>query len=193
MINATKITLLGLVALLLASCAPYSLVPADKPVKFNGFSITPQADWNKAGYKPGPKAESWTSNGEVLDQLLLIGNITPGEALLKSQNKNLPMPKFSDDMLPFDVENLVKTSLKNRSNGEIDVTSYDLQPAQFGSVAGFRFNIRYFTPGGLLQTGDVLGAIKDDKLYLLIYTAANLHYYQNRLPEVENIFKSAVL
>ena len=179
--------------LLLVACAPYSLVPANNAVDLKGFSVTPGADWNKSAHKPGAKAESWTSNGEVLDQLILIGDINDGEALLKTQNKSLPMPKFTADMLPFDVENLVKTSIKNLANGEIEVQTENLQPASFGGVPGFRFNITFFTQGGLLKTGDVLGAVKNEKLYLMIYTAADLHYYRNRLPEVEKIFASAVL
>lgn len=185
--------LITVCALLLAACQPYSLVRANSPAKLNGFSVTPGEEWSKASYKMGPKAVTWTSNGEVLDQLILIGDINNGESLFKNTNKDLPMPSFSSDMLPFDVETLVKTSLKNTASGEIDVKTENLQPADFGNVSGFRFNISFFTANGLLKTGDVLGAVKDGKLYLMIYAAADMHYYKTRLPEVEKVFASAIL
>ncbi|KJS07852.1 MAG: hypothetical protein VR73_07725 [Gammaproteobacteria bacterium BRH_c0] len=185
--------ILTLSALLLAACQPYSLVRANNPVKLNGYSVTPGEEWNKASYKLGPKAVTWTSNGEVLDQLILIGDIGSGEALFKNTNKNLPMPPFTSDMMPFDVETLVKTSLKNSANGEVEVNTENLQPANFGGKSGFRFNISFYTASGLLKSGDVLGAVKDGKLYLMIYSAADLHYYKSKLPEVEKVFASVII
>lgn len=190
--NALKL-LIALAFVALSGCAPYTLVPANNVADLKGFSVTPGKEWSQAAYKPGPKAISWTSSGEVLDQLLFIGDITDGEALLRTHSKDLPMPKYSSTMLPFDIENLVKSSIKNSANGIIEVKTSNLQPAQFGNVPGFRFNISFYTPSGLSKAGDVLGATLDGRLYLIIYTAAELHYYKNRLPEVEKIFSSAIL
>jgi hypothetical protein len=184
---------LCLVILFLAGCAPYSLISANKQVDVNGFFVTPSKSWSKNARNPGKKAELWTSNGELLDYLILIGNIGDGEELLASASKGLPMPKFSSEMLAFDIENLVRTTLKNWLGGQLDIQTENLEPAKFGEIDGFRFSLNYYDSNGLLKTGDVLGAVKDEKLFLVIYSAADVYYYRARLPEVEDIFSSVVL
>lgn len=185
--------LLVATVLSLSACVQYSLVPANTAVQAQGFTVTPGSDWNKSPFPPGPKVQTWTTDGEQLNQLMLIGKVSEGESLFKSPSKSIPMPSFKSDMLPFDIEALVRTSLKNLAGGELTINTQGLKPAKFGEQNGFRFEVSYFTQQGLLKHGDVLAAIKDEQLYLMIFTAAKTHYYQAQLPEVEQLFQSAIL
>jgi len=96
-------------------------------------------------------------------------------------------------MLPFDIEGLVKTSAKNLSGRELDVKTGRLEPTVFSDQSGFRFAIEYFTESGLMKRDDVLAVVRDQQLYLLIYTAASIHYYDHGKTEVESLFSTATL
>jgi len=42
-----------------------------------------------------------------------------------------------------------------------------------------------------MKWGDVLAIVRDQQLYLLIYTAASIHYYDHDKTEVESLFSVA--
>ena len=187
-----RLAVVGLISAL-AGCVQYSLVTAGSAVAAKGITVTPSMDWNKSPANLGKKAEVWTHDGESLDQLIFIGGISEGEALFNSQNKALPMPTFNPTMLPNDVEDLVKTSLKNLAGGELQIDTSNLKPAQFGDAFGFEFELDYFEKSGLKKRGNAFVAIKNEQLYMILFTAADLHYFGEHLPEVRKLFESAVI
>ncbi|TQV74184.1 hypothetical protein FKG94_16385 [Exilibacterium tricleocarpae] len=187
-----KKIILTLFILSLSGCVQYSLVPA-KTTTGGGIQITPSIAWNKAPsqYNPGKNTEVWTADGQSLNQLVFVGGVSTGSPIFKQPNKNIPMPAFSSDMLPNEIEEMVETSIKNRYNGQVAVDTSNLRPAKFGDNRGFRFNVEYFTVNGLQTKGDVIASIKDDQLYMIIFTAAGMHYYDKYIGEVEKLFASA--
>lgn len=187
-----RLFILGLLSAL-AGCVQYSLVPAGAAVSAKGITVTPPMDWNKSPANLGKKVEIWTRDGVSLDQLIFIGGVSDGETLFKSWNKALPMPAFNAGMLPNDVEDLVKTSLKNLAGGEIQIDTSNLKPTEFGGTFGFEFELDYFEKSGLKKRGNAFAAIKDEQLFVILFTAADLHYFGEHLPEVRKLFESAVI
>ena len=187
----TKHSVAVVLAILLTGCVQYSLVSSNQLATPQSISVVPSGDWNKSPVKMGKKTEIWTRDGEALNQLIFVGGVNDGESLFKEMNKDIPMPTFSPDMLPNDIEDLVSTSIKNLANGTIEVNTSNLKPSQVGESFGFRFNFDFYTESGLYKKGDALAAIKDDQLYVIIFIATSLHYYDAYLPEINDIFEKA--
>ena len=62
-----------------------------------------------------------------------------------------------------------------------------LRPATFGAAKGFRFELSLLTQEGLAKRGLAAGTVQDGKLQLIVYLAADLHYYDQYRNEVEGI------
>src|SRR3546814_1782903 len=45
----------------------------------SAMKVTPARDWNSLSIRPGKKAETWTLDGEQLDDVTFYGGIAPGE------------------------------------------------------------------------------------------------------------------
>lgn len=187
-----RILPLLILGICLTACVPaYTLVPEGKTTS-NGYEVVLESEWNKAPemLKPGPRTEMWTKDGVELNQLLFVSQLDAGESLFHSRSRELPMPKFAADMLPNDVIDFVKTSFKNLYGGEISIQAGHLRPQSFGQTPGYRFQLDFFTPSGLAKRGDVLATIKNDQLYLMVFVAARMHYYDRDQPEIEKLFST---
>jgi hypothetical protein len=182
-----------LLLFLLSGCVAYSVVPANQTIMVNGISMSPTSAWNKSPGDLGKYTEVWTSNGELLDNIVSVGGVPVGEEIFKSPGKGTPMPVVSEQMLPNDIEALIVSSFKNLYGGEVQISSSNLKPSRLGDEFGVQFKLRYFSASGLRMAGDVLAALSDSKLYAIIYVAADTHYYEKHFPEVEQIFSSATL
>ena len=74
--------------------------------------------------------------------------------------------------------------------GAGEVQASKLRPAQFGSVPGFRFDLTFLSKSGLEMDGLVAAAVIEDKLYLILYTGARIHYYPKYRDHVEQLLAS---
>lgn len=182
-----------LTLLLLSGCAPHYSLVAPGQVSTQGLTLTPARHWNKSPFSPGPKVSLWTGDGEALNQLFVIGGIEDGETLFKAASKELAMPTFSADMLPNELVNFAVTSLKLHYGSELTITSSNLRPQKVSGDMGLRFNVAHYTPAGLYRQGDVLAAVRDNRLYMVIFIAAKTHYYDRHISEIEQIFQSALI
>src|SRR3546814_4864653 len=54
----------------------------------SAMKATPARDWNSLSIRPGKKAETWTLDGEQLDDVTFYGGIAPGEPDRKSTRLN---------------------------------------------------------------------------------------------------------
>jgi len=184
-----RIILVSFFCMFLASCVSYKLV-GKTPLTVKGMQVVTQNHWNKAPNAPGKSAEVWTIDGHQLNELIFVGEVSDNGSLFKANSKELPMPKFKTGMLPNELEDLVKTSLKNLMGGEIDVDTSSLRPVEVNEQMGFRFNLDFHTPDGLAKRGDVLILENDGKLYSVILIATRLHYFDTLVNEFEGIIQS---
>lgn len=175
--------------LLTTSCAQFKLVPASQ-LNVKGFSVKPATTWSKSPFQPGKKVELWTIDGYSLNQMMVFGEVEDGEPLLKEVNKELPMPKFRANMLPNELEDLIKTSIINQEDGKLKITTKNVRPQQLGEQIAFRFEFEYFNGDGLKKNSDVIVWVKEEKLYGMMFTAPSLHYYESYKAALEQTYNS---
>jgi hypothetical protein len=165
---------------------------------FGSMRVTADANWNKApsGFTSSARSESrtWTQDGLLLDRLVFIPNIQDGEAIFSSRNKSAALPTYRADMLPNEIEELVESSIvKLYGEGQSAVSTSGLRPQGFGQYSGFMFDIQAAVTESPDYRGLVGAFIDDDALYMVIFLAADPHYYGKHAERAEAIIKSATL
>ncbi len=160
--------------------------------------VTADANCNKAPSTARPSARSssrtWTQDGLLLDRIMIIPGVKDGESIFSSRNKSAALPVFRADMLPNEIEELVESSIvKLYGEGQSAVSTSGLRPQGFGSDGGFMFDIEAAVTESPDYRGLVGAFIIDDTLYLIMFLAADPHYYDKHLASADAIIKSATL
>jgi hypothetical protein len=91
-------------------------------------------------------------------------------------------------MSPSELAELLVDGLT--STGAQNVTITNLRPQKFGSADGLRCELAFVTKNGLAKQGIAAGSIVKDRLYLVLYTGAKLHYYEAHRDDAERIIQS---
>ena len=185
-----RLSALLLLNLLLGGCIQYTLVPAGE-VTVNTIKTQTSLDWNKSPFKLGPSTTVWTADGELLNQVIFVHGVKDGGTLFNSTSKDVVMPKFSNNILPHEIEDLIITSLTNLYSGQITIETSNLKPVKFGEASGIEFELHYYSVGGLSTKGKVKATISDGTLFAIIFTAADLHYFDKYQSEVNALFEAA--
>jgi hypothetical protein len=187
-----RAALSSLVLLGVAGCASITSVPAGPMPLGDRHSITLSREWSDISIllpQRNPKVRVLSIDGPMLNRLYLAQGLTPGESLIKAQNKDHPTPTFRPDMGGTDLVEFISDSVA--AMGYERVATSKLRPAIFGKGEAFRFGISAKTESGLEINGDAEVATADGKLYAVIYLAPAEHYYEATLPDVEAILNSA--
>jgi hypothetical protein len=88
-----------------------------------------------------------------------------------------------NEIMEFVVDSLTNMGAQN-------IEARDLRPSPFGPWPGFRFELVFQSASGLDMLGSIAGTVRDDKLYLIIYSAAAQHYYPKHKPTVDALISS---
>ncbi len=183
-----RIATIAILLVTLAACTHYSLVEA-KTQKIGGaYTVEAQIDWNK--HVEG-KVEWWTVDGPGLEVLRFFKGLDDGDALFArpaGTAKDIKFPAYRAGMTASEVMEFVIDSLGRAGAAEVEARG--LQPAQFGSVPGFRFELTFATGNGLEMSGLAAGAVIEDVLHLILYTGARIHYFPKYREEVERLLGS---
>ncbi|MCV6622016.1 MAG: hypothetical protein OIF51_09745 [Cellvibrionaceae bacterium] len=174
----TRYCSLSLLILLMSGCVSYKLINAGE-VNIQGISFSTQEAWSQSPHNIGKYTTLMTRDGMGLNQLILVHGVPYGQAMFDSPNKDIPVPPFSQGLMPHELENLVKSSLINTNGGTLKISTDNLRPMQLDSGTGVAFDLEYFNQSGLLIKGKSIAAIKNDQLYVMILTAAKLEYYES--------------
>lgn len=175
-------------ACLLSACVQFTLVEKSKRVTFDDtYSLAPQIAWSK--HSEGD-VELWTVDGPLLQELIFFTGIANGKPLFppQPQAKEKELPVFSEKMTALEVRDLLVATLSRRN--QFSVETKDLRPWQFGNIDGFRFGLSLVTEDGLNKQGFAVGTIRNDKLYLIAFSAAEVHYYGKYKGTVEQLLGS---
>jgi hypothetical protein len=129
----------------------------------------------------------WTVDGLRLQTLRFVAPVADGKPLFEARS-DAELPSFRRNLAPSEIVDFVVDSLARA--GWQRVEARDIQPAAFGAHSGFRFVLDFTNEGGLEMRGLALGAVVGEKLHLILYTGARLHYYARHAPDVERIFES---
>ncbi len=190
MTRAVRATLaLTAFAGLLAGCAHYTLVEPGPRTVADLYTVDPQIRWSAS---TNGKTELWTVNGSGLEAIQFLNGLADGQSLIPGaagaaagSEKRMT---FRKTMTPSELAELLVDQLT--SNGAQHVTVTDLRPHQFGSAPGFRCELTYTSKNGLAKQGLAAGAIIKERLYLILYTGASLHYYEAHRDDAEKIIQS---
>ncbi|SIN94265.1 hypothetical protein SAMN02745824_2380 [Parasphingorhabdus marina DSM 22363] len=176
--------------------AGWKLIAANQEVKLkkSGMLVTPKQEWNRWTRRPGKKAEAWTLDGLSLNEITFYGGLQTGDTLLKDRKKKTkPLPKFDSTMLVPDVVQWFEATNRivlDTALFEIDA----IEPAQFADQPGFRFTYHYVATGNeLVRKGEAMGAIVDGELYLINYTAPEIHFFEHNRDDFLNLVNSVRL
>ncbi len=186
-----------LAALLAVSgCGDYVLVPAQKPVGVarSALTVTPSQPWNRASAFAGKNAESWTLDGQSLNDLTFYGGISDGQTLFRDFDKrDRPLPRFSATMLAPDIAQLFEGSYRVATGTSL-FTIGRMEPATFAGRPGFRFDYGFTLQGEeVRRRGEATGAVIDAKLYMVTFEAPAIHYFASGLSAYRTILRSATL
>lgn len=150
----------------------------------------PQADWNKLNARPGPLAEVWTFDGELLNAVMFYTGIPGGKPLLREvDKKNRPLPKFAKDMLLPDLPSFLERTYRITK----DVSTFNVEQVAPGTVAGHKgvaFSYTFVGSDDVRRKGEANAAIIDGKLYLVTYEAPLIYFYDNSKDQYHQLLQS---
>lgn len=153
--------------------------------------VTPNRDWNKLGSKIGKSTESWTLDGEQLNDVTFFGGIESGNPLVKERDKKRdPLPKFGKDMLLIEIPELLEGTYRAyKKIGSFQLLS--TEPISFLDHDGVSFQFSYVDDDELTRDGEARASIIDGKLYMIAFEAPRLHYFERAINEFRAIADSA--
>jgi hypothetical protein len=191
-----KTLLAALVASSLAACVPaYTLVEPGPSVVGNGaMSVTPTHAWNAvpAAMQQPEWEESWTANGPLLDTVVFVSGLPAGESLLRQRRKDdAQAPAFRADMTPDDLVSMIESSYRVGGVTVFHIDQVDTTPFLGGT--GIRMRYHYAPGEGIGRKGSCVLRVVDEKLYLVKLEGVASHYFDQALPEFDQMVASAAL
>lgn len=155
------------------------------------LSITPPRDWNKLSARPGKKAETWTLDGERLNDISFFSDIAPGEPLLRERSKKRdPLPKLRANSLLTDVPELLEGTY--RAHFGIAVFSLGTsKPTKFLNEPAIQFTYEYVTPDELSRRGEAIAVLRSGKLFMITFDAPKLHFFDRNIEDYRAVVASA--
>jgi hypothetical protein len=154
--------------------------------------------WNLAPSSVTPSARStsrtWTQDGLLLDRLMLIPGVRDGEPIMESRDPGAALPVFRSDMLPNELEELVESTIvKLYGEGNAVVNTSNLRPHGFGGHAGVKFDFEAAVTDSPDYRGIVGAFIYEERLYMILFVAAEPHYFDKHRDKVEAIIDSVAM
>ena len=109
----------------------------------SALSVVPPRDWNRLDIKPGKVAETWTLDGEQLNDVTFYGGVEAGMPLVRERDKKRqPLPKFSATTLLIEVPELLEGTYRAAKQiGDFKVTGST--PGRFLGKDGVQFTYEY--------------------------------------------------
>lgn len=180
----------------LSACVHYTRVdPAKRSMGGGTYSVEPQIVWSRATQG---KVEIWTVDGPSLAAVHFFNGIGDGENLFPYYGKAIrkaKLPKFRKNMTASEVQEFVVDSMMAPYHKSLvgpnmigsNVQAFNLRPFRFGSQPGFRFELTFLSAAGLEYEGFVVGAVNNDRLYLICYSGTREYYYPKYKNAAEQI------
>ncbi len=173
----------------------YSLVKAEEVrVGDNSLAVTPPREWNRVTarvFTDIRAVEDWTQNGPYLDGISFVTGLKDGKALVFQRSReDRQVPKFRSNMTPFEIAAMLESFYRVRG-GAIEFTTLSLAPRIFLGANGFQFDFEHLDGDEVRRRGRAVGAVIDERLYLVLFDAARSHYFPALLPDFEAVVNSA--
>ncbi|MFD1789010.1 hypothetical protein ACFSC3_15715 [Sphingomonas floccifaciens] len=159
----------------------------------SNLTVTPTRDWNRLDIKPGKNAETWTLDGEQLNDVTFYGGIAPGEPLVRERSKRRePLPKFTSTTLLVEVPELLGGTYR-AFKGISKFTVTNSKPDRFLDQPGVRFTYDYTDEDDLPRKGEAIAALVRGQLYMVTFDAPRLHYHDRTIGDFRALVQTAAL
>lgn len=178
-----RLIALGVVAVLLASCAGFANVTG-KRESIGRYSVMASGPWNAS---KNIEPTTWTKHGLVIDRVQFYSGVDDGDKLFERRGRD-DEPVYRSTMDAFAVTEMVKSGMQTDGFEQIEING--LAPADFGGREGFSFQLTALTQSGLRVNGLVHGTNADGKLDMLVFVAPSTHYYEATVPEIDAMVAS---
>lgn len=159
----------------------------------SGVTVTPSRDWNRLDANVGKHTETWTLDGEQLNDLTFFGGIEAGKPLVKERDKKHdPLPKFTRETLLIEIPELLEGTYRTHKQ----IGSFRLlttESVQFLNHEGVSFTYEYVDADLLTRKGEARASIIGSKLYMITFDAPRLHYFDLGLSDFRALASSAKL
>ncbi|SDA28885.1 hypothetical protein [Sphingomonas sp. NFR15] len=158
----------------------------------SALTITPDREWNKMGARPGRNSETWTLDGDGLNDVTFYGGIETDRTLFREVNKRVkPLPRFSATMLLPDIPALLENSYRIALATPL-MTIESVAPCTFAGAKGVTFTYRFTRPDEeVRRKGEGYAAIIAGKLYMATFEAPDIYYYDRDIASFRALAASA--
>lgn len=165
----------------------------DAQIADAALTVTPPRDWNRLSVRPGKFAETWTLDGEQLNDVTFYGGVEPGQPLVREVSKKRePLPKFTKATLLAEVPELLEGTY--RSYKKIGAfTLISAAPELFLGSPGVLFSYEYTDVDQLPRKGEARATVVSGKLYMATFDAPRLHYFGHALGDYRALVATARL
>jgi hypothetical protein len=162
----------------------------------SGFVVTTDVIWNQAPAEATrlsrPDSRTWTQDGFLLDRLLIIPAVPGGEPIFRQTSISQALPLFEASMLPNEIQELIESSIvKLFGEGGAAVETRRLRPQSYGADRGIMFDVEASLSDGPDYRGLTGALVVDEKLYLILYLAAEPYYFEKHVERATRVIKSA--
>src|SRR5690606_23698764 len=153
--------------------------------------VVPGRDWNRLDFRAGPSTETWTLDGEQLNDVTFYAGIEPGKPLLRERSKKRdPLPKFTETTLLIEIPELLERTYRTYKS----LAAFELltvEPTTFLGREGVQFTYEFTDADELVRRGEARAAIVDGRLYMITFDAPRLHYFERTLADYRQLLESA--
>lgn len=159
----------------------------------SALSVVPPRDWNKLSIRPGKYAETWTLDGEQLNDVTFYAGVQPGSALIREASKKRdPLPKFTESTLLAEVPELLEGTYRTvKKIGAFKLVR--AAPERFLGHDGVQFAYEYTDSDDLPRKGEARATLIEGKLYMATFDAPRLHYFDEAIGDFTALMDSATL
>jgi hypothetical protein len=175
----------------------YSAVPVRRvSVGDRTMVVSAPRPWNRHRpilFEDIRQVEDWTLNGPLLDGISFVTGLKDGKSLIRQRRSaSQQVPIFRSNMTAPEVAGMIESLYRVRG-GAVEFRTLSLQPRPFLGANGFQLDYQHLDDDELWRRGRAVGAVIDDKLYLILLDAARSHYWDAALPDYEALVASAEL
>ncbi len=157
------------------------------------LTVVPARDWNRLDAGIGKQTESWTLDGEQLNDLTFYAGIEPGKPLVRERNKKRqPLPRFTRSTLLVEVPELLESTYRAYKT-IADFRVLDVQPGRFLERDGVVFTYEFVDQDELTRRGEAHAVIIGNRLYMISFDAPRLHYFDRGIADARALIASARL
>lgn len=171
-----------------------TLIAGGQPVSVakSALTVTPSREWNRMGARPGRNSETWTLDGDGLNDVTFYGGIENDRTLFREINKHAkPLPRFSASMLLTDIPALLENSYRIALDTPL-MTIDTVMPCTFVGAKGINFTYTFTRPDEeVRRKGEGYAAIVAGRLYMVTFEAPDIYYYDRDLAAYRAIVASA--